>query len=362
MKFLAFFFIITPAFAAFDWEGHRGARGLVPENTIEAMHEALRFPVTTLELDVVISKDKKVVVSHEPWMNPEICKHPEGKEYKERETNLYKMDYAEIAAWDCGSKVHPRFPDQKKMSVGKPTLSALLLDVEVVLKKEKRPVLYNIEIKSDAADEKKGFQPKVEEFCDLVVAEVRSHLRDDRFILQSFDVRVLKYLHAKYPEISLSYLVEEKKVKAVDVKKILGFIPQVFSIDFNLLTYEDIPLYHDQGMRIVPWTVNTKEDMKRLIGMGVDGIITDYPNLISEVTEKECPPGTNLFEGECVKIPKHALASDKNPGWICKKGYVQKRFHCERIKVPAHAVLTEDGHGWNCKDGYEHYRGRCRKK
>ena len=79
---LIFALIAFPVMATFDWQGHRGARGLMPENTIESMREALRYPVTTLELDVVISKDKKVVVSHEPWMNPVICRHPEGKEYK----------------------------------------------------------------------------------------------------------------------------------------------------------------------------------------------------------------------------------------------------------------------------------------
>lgn len=361
MKFLALFLFVTPVFAAFDWEGHRGSRGLMPENTIEAMYEALRYPVTTLEFDVVISKDKKVVVSHEPWMNPVICKHPEGKEYKEKEINLYKMDYSEILRFDCGSLPHPRFPDQKKMSVGKPKLATLLEDIEKVLKKENRKVLYNIELKSDAADEKLGFQPPVAEFSDLVVAEIRSFLKDDRYVLQSFDVRILKYLHGKYPEITLSYLVEEK-VGPDQVKKKLGFVPQIFSPDFTLLSYDEVPQYHAQGMRIIPWTVNTKEDMKRLIGMGVDGIITDYPNLIPEVTEKECPPGTNLFEGDCVKVPKHAVATDKNPGWVCKEGYIQKRFHCERIKVPAHAVLSPDGKGWACKDGYEKYRGRCKKK
>lgn len=363
MKFLVFSFVVltSSALAAFDWEGHRGSRGLMPENTIEAMYEALRYPVTTLELDVVISKDKKVVVSHEPWMNPVICKHPQGKEYKEKEINLYKMDYSEIIAFDCGSLPHPRFPEQKKMSVGKPTLAALVTDIEKVMKKENRTVLYNIELKSDAADEKAGFQPTVAEFSDLVVAEIRSLLKDERIVLQSFDVRVLKYLHEKYPEITLSYLVEEK-VGADLVKKKLGFIPQIFSPDFNLLSYDDVPLYHAQGMRIIPWTVNNKEDMKRLMGMGVDGIITDFPNLISQVTEKVCPEGTSLFEGECVKIPKHAVATDKNPGWICKDGYLQKRFHCEKIKVPSHAVLSPDKKGWECKDGFEKYRGRCKKK
>ncbi len=357
-----FMLIALPVMAQnFDWQGHRGARGLMPENTIESMKEALRYPVTTLEFDVVISQDKKVVVSHEPWMNPVICRHPEGKDYKEREFNLYKMEYSEILRFDCGSLPHPRFPDQKKMNVGKPTLSALLLEIESQLKKENRTVLYNIEIKSDKDQEKNGFQPKVAEFCDIVVSEIKSILPEERFVLQSFDPRVLKYLRKNHPQIVLSHLTESKE-SPEQVKKILGFTPQIFSPDYKLLNYEDIPLFHAQGMRVIPWTVNNKEDMKGLMGMGVDGIITDYPNLIRALEAKECPPGSNNFEGDCVKVPKNALPSDKNPGWICKDGYVQRRFHCDRIKVPSHAVLSPDGKSWDCKEKYVRYRNRCVKK
>lgn len=345
----------------FDWQGHRGARGLMPENTIGSMKEALRHPVTTLELDVVISRDKKIVVSHEPWMNPEICRHPEGKNFKEREFNLFKMDYSEILRFDCGSLPHPRFPEQKKISVGKPTLSALLLEIESQLKNEKRIVLYNIEIKSDRDQEKNGFQPMVPEFSDLVVSEIKGLLSEERFVLQSFDPRVLKYLHQKYPKIILSHLTESKE-SPEKVKEILGFYPQIFSPYFKNLGYEDVPLFHAKGMRVIPWTVNDKYEMKRLIGMGVDGIITDYPNLIRALEAKECPQGSNNFEGDCVKVPKHALPSEKNPGWVCKDGYVQRRFHCDRIKVPTHAVLLPDGKSWQCKEKYVRYRNRCVKK
>lgn len=361
MKFF-FLFFIAPVFASgFDWEGHRGARGLMPENTIPAMREALRYPVTTLELDVVISKDNKVVVSHEPWIATEFCQHPEGKTFKEKELNIFKMDYSEILRFDCGSMKHPRFPDQKKMSVGKPLLAGLLLEVEAQLKKEKRTVMYNIEIKSTVEDEQKRFQPKVPEFSDLVIATIREHLPDDRFIIQSFDPRVLKYVRKKYPQIQLSYLTE-KKESPDDVKKALGFYPQIFSPDYKLLSNEDIPLFHALNMRVIPWTINNREDMKKLMGMGVDGIITDYPDLIEKVVEKECPAGSNFFEGDCVIIPKNAEPSDKNPGWICKFGYIQRRFHCDRIKVPSHAILLPDGKSWECKEKYERYRGRCRKK
>src|SRR5690606_7442726 len=94
------------AFAAFDWQGHRGARGLYPENSIGAMHEDLKYPVTTLELDVVVSSDGEVIVSHEPWMSAEICQDAKGKAVKDKAVNLYKLTAAQIATYDCGSKVH----------------------------------------------------------------------------------------------------------------------------------------------------------------------------------------------------------------------------------------------------------------
>jgi glycerophosphoryl diester phosphodiesterase len=361
MKYFFLSVLISFSAHAFDWQGHRGARGLMPENTIEAMREGLRYPIKTLELDVVISKDKKVVVSHEPWMNPQICRHPEGKKFREREFNLYRMDYSEILRFDCGSVPYPRFPDQQKISVGKPLAHKLLTEIEEQLKAENRQVSYNIEIKSDVEQEKNKFQPGVAEFSDLALAKIRSVLPDERFVIQSFDPRVLIYVKGKYPEVTLSYL-SEKKETPESLKKTLGFIPQIYSPDYNLLSYEDIPLFHAQGMKIIPWTVNNVGDMKKLIGMGVDGIITDYPNYISQVEMKECPSGSNLFEGDCVKVPAHALPSANNPGWVCKEGYVQRRFHCDRIKVPSHAVLSPDGKSWECKKDYVRYRNRCRKK
>ncbi len=361
MKYFILSLLFTFSAYAFDWQGHRGSRGLMPENTIEAMREGLRFPIKTLELDVVISKDLKVVVSHEPWMNPLICRHPKGKKFKDKEFNLFRMDYSEILRFDCGSVPFARFPEQKKMSVGKPSLHALLSEIETQLKAEKRSISYNIEIKSDEEQEQKKFQPKVSDFSDLVVAEIRSVLSDDRFVIQSFDPRVLIYIRGKYPEVTLVYL-SEKKESPDGLKKLMGFFPAIYSPDYNILSYEDIPLFHAQGMKVIPWTVNNVEDMKKLIGMGVDGIITDYPNLIPQVEMKECPQGSNLFEGNCVKIPTHAQPSASNPGWICKDGYVQRRFHCDRIKVPSHAILSSDGKSWDCKKNYVKYRNRCQKK
>ncbi len=361
MKFsiLALMLLAQSAFS-FDWEGHRGARGLYPENTIGAMEEALKFPVSTLELDVVISHDNKVVVSHEPWMNPEMCLDPHREEIKtERQVNLYKISYEEIQKYDCGSKVHPRFKNQVKVSVGKPLLSTLLIDIEKKLRELRRTeVVYNVEIKSTVEDEKAGFQPPYKEFTDLVVKTISELVPKERFILQSFDKRVLRYIHEKYSQLRVSALQEEKWDRDALMKE-WGFSPEIFSPDYSLLTKEDIAFFHDKNILIVPWTVNTVEDMNRLIKLGVDGIITDYPNLIPSVGLKKCRPRTSYFEGKCIDLPAHSRPSKNNPGWVCKAGYVQKRVNCEKIRKPAHSHFLEDGKTWVCKEGYRRYRSKC---
>lgn len=346
---------------AFDWQGHRGARGLYPENTIGGMEEALKYPVTTLELDVVLSRDHKVVVSHEPWMHEEICLDPQGKKVKGREHNLYKLNYSDIVKYDCGSIPHPRFPEQAKVNVGKPLLGTLLDVTEALLRKlNRKQVEYNIEIKSDPDDEKQGFQPDIKTFADVVVATILDKIPASRFTIQSFDWRVLKYLHQKYPDIRLVAL-SENEIKPEDDLKELGFKPYVFSPYFKKLQQDDVKSFHEMGVKVIPWTVNEVEDMKKLKAMGVDGIITDYPNRITMALQKDCKKGFSFFEGKCVKVPAHALPSDSNPGWICKSGYVQKRGRCIKISIPAHAHLTPDGKSWECDEGYSRYRGTCKK-
>lgn len=275
-----FFVLVSFSAVAMDWQGHRGARGLYPENTIGAMKEALRYPeVTTLELDVVISKDGEVVVSHEPWMGAEICLDLKGKPVKERSINLYKLTYQEIAKYDCGSKAHPRFPEQKKVKETKPLLRTLLKETELLVQASGRKIEYNIEIKSTVDDEKAGFQPSVIEFTDRVVEVIADTVGYRRAYIQSFDWRVLKYLRKAYPDYKTVALIEEAFEPAAALKK-LGFNPTVFSPYYKNLKAEHVKFFRQNGILVVPWTVNEVADMKRVERLGVDGIITDYPNRI----------------------------------------------------------------------------------
>jgi glycerophosphoryl diester phosphodiesterase len=263
----------------FDVEGHRGCRGLRPENSIPAFLLALDSGVTTLEMDVVITKDRQVVVSHEPWMSSLICVPPSGVPVSARDEknfNLFKMTYEEIKQWDCGSKAVESFPEQEKVAVYKPLLSEVIIAVENHIKnKTKYEVDYNIEIKSEPASDGK-FHPKPDEYSDLVYNLLDQYLPMERVIIQSFDFRVLRYWHKKYPDIRLSLLVEKKSVDE-NINE-LGFYPNTYSPAYKLLNKEAVKYCKQLRMRVVPWTVNDPEDMKSLKAMGVHGFITDYPD------------------------------------------------------------------------------------
>lgn len=281
----------------FDIQGHRGARGLRPENTIPAFLMALDSGVTTVELDVAITKDRQVVVSHEPWMSAEICLDPNGNEILKKDEmkhNIYQMTYNDVKQYDCGSKGNERFPEQQKMKIFKPLLSDVIIAVENHIKNFSiYEVDYNIEIKSSPQGDNK-FHPTPEEYSELVLSLVDQYIPLERVVIQSFDFRVLKYWHKNHPEVRLAALVENKK--SVDQNlDVLGFIPSIYSPDFKLLTNESVNYLHTKivtqpdltdkksptlvsKVRVIPWTVNEIDDMLILKGMGVDGFITDYPN------------------------------------------------------------------------------------
>lgn len=269
--------VYTPKF---DVQGHRGCRGLRPENSIPAFLLALDSGVTTLEMDVVITKDRHVVVSHEPWMSGAICLDPEGKEINPRDTlkhNIYSLTYQQVRQYDCGSKGNERFPEQQKMSVYKPLLSDVIVAVENHIKNHtKYEVDYNIEIKSDPSMDDK-FQPKPEEFSQLVYNLLDQYLPMNRVVIQSFDFRVLKYWHTQYPAIRLAALVENKKSLDANLKD-LGFNPAIYSPYYKLVTPDMVKSCREKKIRLIPWTVNDEREMLALKGMGVNGFITDYPD------------------------------------------------------------------------------------
>ncbi len=272
----------------FDLQGHRGARGLVPENSLVAFERAMDLSVNTLELDVVISKDKKVVVSHEPWMSAEICLDRQGKlieESEQRNLNLYEMDYGEIRQFNCGSLMHNRFPSQGKVQTHKPLLSEVFSTVLDKANDENKPIPnFNIEIKSDPAGDNL-YHPEPDEFSDLVYNLVSEYDLWEKVNIQSFDLRVLQYYNQTYPEVRLALLIESEPDWWSNVDS-LGFNPEIYSCHYSLLTEEIVGDLQAAGMKVIPWTVNQREDMIRLMRWSVDGIITDYPNIAVELLKE----------------------------------------------------------------------------
>lgn len=269
--------VYTPKF---DVQGHRGARGLMPENTVPAFLLALDSGVTTLEMDLAVTKDKQLVVSHEPWMSAATCLNADGNVIKVKEEmkhNIFQMTYEQVKAWDCGSKGNEKFPQQRRLKVSKPLLRDVIVEVEDHIKSFSHyEVDYNIEIKSLPEGDGK-FHPKPAEFSDLVYQLIDQYLPMDRIVIQSFDLRVLKYFHTKYPKVRLALLVENLNAIEENVAK-LGFTPSIYSPDFTLLSKDEIKTCHRLKMRVIPWTVNEEKDMDELKEWGVDGIITDYPD------------------------------------------------------------------------------------
>jgi glycerophosphoryl diester phosphodiesterase len=274
----------------FNIQGHRGARGHCPENTIAGFLKAIAFGVHTIELDVVISADRQVVVSHEAWMNDEICSLPDGKAIEKGkgiEYNLYRMPYEKIKQFDCGKRQHPEFPRQVANASYKPLLSEVIIAVEnYTLEKNSASVCYNIEIKTE--EQEGRFNPPADIFAGLVCSEIGRLNFKDRVSIQSFDITVLQEVRKINTLLKTGFLTENQDGLEVSIKR-LGFNPTYYNPEFTLVNEKLIKAVHERGIKINPWTVNDKHDMERLIIMGVDGIISDYPDRLVETVKKIRP-------------------------------------------------------------------------
>ena len=273
--------------ASFDFQGHRGCRGLMPENTIPAMLKAIDLGVTTLEMDVVFTKDNVAILSHEPFFNHEISTKPDGssvEESEEKSLNIYKMTFAQTQKYDVGTKAHNRFPKQQKMSVTKPSLSTLIDSVENFITVTNRSkIFYNIETKTKPETDKL-FHPTPAAFVDMLMKVIKQKKIEDRVTIQSFDRRTLQYLHKKYPLIKTALLIEATDKNSFRKQlKDLGFTPTVYSPEQSIVNQNIITECHKRNIQIIPWTVNDKKEITKFKKMGVDGIISDYPDLYSSI-------------------------------------------------------------------------------
>ncbi len=268
-----------------DIQGHRGCRGLMPENTIEGFIKAAELGVNTMELDVVMTKDSQILVSHEPFFNHLISTHPDGidiTEQNEKDFNIYLMTLESAQSFDVGIKEHPKFPLQTKIKCYKPTLSQVIDTLEQYVANSKRPALrYNIEIKYDHRFVDQYF-PARPLFCNAVMQIIEAKGIKSKCNLQSFDPDILNYVHQKDSTYILSLLVENKDSFKSNLDK-LNFKPQIYSPNYRLVDNHLMEYCKQHDIKVIPWTVNENSDIGNVIKMGVDGIISDYPDKVIEL-------------------------------------------------------------------------------
>ena len=272
-----------------DVHGHRGCRGLMPENTVPAFEKALELGCEWLEMDVVLTADDHVLVSHEPWMEHRICRTPEGDSITEMRShgfNIFRMSLAEAQAFDCGSAQHPDFPDQENQKLHKPTLREVVEAVEEkAMELGAGGISYNIEIKSEPTLYG-TYQPEPKRFVELVLAQVDSLGLDGRCVIQSFDPAILEAVHALNEEIPTALLVDNSDGLEMNLRR-LSFTPTYYSPAFTLVDKSLVKELLDKEIQLLVWTVNDKSDMKRMIKLGVNGIISDHPERLIELLDEE---------------------------------------------------------------------------
>ena len=297
--------VVLPALA-FDLEGHRGTRGLAPENTLAAFRRALEIGVTTIETDMGVTKDDVVVISHNPNLNPDLVRDPEGHWLASTGPYIRALTFAELSRYDIG-RINPtsqyarQFPNQRASDGERfPKLSELF----DLAKASGKPVRFNIETKITPTSGENAPDPAT--FAKLVIAVVRDAKLADRVTIQSFDWRTLREAKRIAPEIETSCLTIQTKsddtVTTPDggpspwhagfaLRDYGGSLPALvkaagcgtWSMFWRNLTPKDLEAAHALGLKVLPWTVNERSDMRSLIEQGVDGIITDYPDRLREV-------------------------------------------------------------------------------
>lgn len=288
LKYIAWAIIVFPFFGKaqttsvkhkIEIHGHRGFRGHFPENTLTSFKEAAKLGVDAIELDIVISKDSQVVVSHEPWFNHKICSEPNGDKIRARhQHNLYKLNYSEIKKYDCGKRGNIEFPEQQQISEYKPLLSEVIETMEQFCKENNLPpIQYNIEIKSGKIGD--GiWHPSPEKIALLVHDVIKNYNINERIMIQSFDVRSLQAYHKIESDTRIGLLIVNTGSVKHNLNK-LGFIPYMYNPALKLAKANTISQAQKSGCKVIVWTVNSEKDMEHMIQLGVDGLITDYPNI-----------------------------------------------------------------------------------
>jgi len=304
----ALLILLSPAADAFDLQGHRGTRGLAPENTLPAFATALSLGVTTLELDTAITRDGVMVVGHDPALNPDIVRGPDGQWLEKKGPAIHELTYSELRRYDIGrlnplSNYAKRYPDQKPVDG---TRYARLADLFALARKARNAyVRFNIETKTSPLEPGETVSP--EAFTRQLIAEIRAARLSSRATIQSFDWRTLAIVQREAPEIPTVYLSAQQKffdnidavkgdspwtagVRYRDHQSVARMVKaaggKVWSPFFGDVDEARLDEAHALGLAVVVWTVNEPEQIAKLIDMGVDGIISDRPDRVRDEMRK----------------------------------------------------------------------------
>jgi glycerophosphoryl diester phosphodiesterase len=260
--------------------GHRGCRAYYPENSIIGFQKAIEMGVDGIELDVVVNKDKQLVISHEPYFQSEFCLDGQGQPIsKENSFNIYEMTQQEIRSFDCGSIGNPKFLEQQAVSVHKPLLKELFdsLDLSAVT------ILF--EIKSVRKEYGRS-QPHPEEYVQIILRELDSFSHRQNIVFMSFDPAILNEIQKQTKEFKMVYLTYLPMRSVKRFLKDLDFKPYALGMFYPTVKRRKARSLHQKSMKLFTWTVNDDKTAKKLIEFGVDGIITDRPREINVRSEK----------------------------------------------------------------------------
>jgi glycerophosphoryl diester phosphodiesterase len=294
---------------ALDLQGHRGARGLAPENTLTGFASALAIGVTTLEMDLGVSRDGVVVVAHDPELNPDLARGPDGKWLATAGPALHELDLADIRRFDVGrirpgSRYAGRYPEQRPLDGGRiPTLAEV---IELSRKAGNDAVRFNVETKISPLEPDLTAAP--EAFARAVIKILRAEGVAGRSTIQSFDWRTLRAANAIAPEVTTACLTVEQRwldnlergrpgtsawtagLDADDFATVPDLVAAagcgVWSPDYRDLDQAALARAQALGLEVVVWTVNEPDQMRRLIGLGIDGIISDFPDRLRAVASE----------------------------------------------------------------------------
>jgi glycerophosphoryl diester phosphodiesterase len=263
----------------FDLQGHRGARGHAPENTLPGFERALAIGVDTLELDVGVTRDGVVVIHHDRRLNPDLARGPDGNWIAAPGPTLHSLTYAELQRYDVGrirpgSEYARQFPHQKPLDGIRIPRLADLFELTA-----KSAVRFNIETKISPEAPEETLAP--EPFARALLAEVRKAGVERRATIQSFDFRTLQIVQREAPGIRTAYLTSRRKDEAV-VRMVHEAKGAIWSPNWRDVDARALAAAHELRLQVIPWTVNEPADIARMLDMKVDGIISDYPDRVRD--------------------------------------------------------------------------------